>query len=130
MFSILFNDSVMENKRDLKRRTKVFCIESIRLTESLPNTFLGNHIKGQLIRCSSSVAANYRAANLAQSTASFVAKISIVIEEADESQFWLELIDELDLIRSTERDRLKQEASELVAIFVSSRKKLQNRKFN
>lgn len=91
---------------------------------------MGNHIRGQFIRCSSSVAANYRAANLAQSTPSFVAKISIVIEEADESQFWLELMDELQLIQSERRDSLQQEASELVAIFVSSRKKLQNRKFN
>jgi four helix bundle protein len=120
----------MEKERDLKRRTKRFCVDCIRLADELPNTFLGNHIKGQFIRSSSSVAANYRAANLAQSTASFVAKTSIVIEEADESQFWLELIDELKLIHSEQRDQLEKEASELVDIFVSSRKKLQNRKFN
>ncbi len=96
----------------------------------MPNTYLGNHIKGQLIRCSSSVAANYRAANLAQSTASFVSKPSIVIEEADESGFWLELIADHDLIQSDERKNLEKEAAELTAIFVSTRKKLQNRKFN
>ncbi|MBN1987589.1 MAG: four helix bundle protein [Prolixibacteraceae bacterium] len=120
----------MEKERDLKKRTKRFCIDCIHLLEEIPNTFLGYHIKGQLIRSSSSVAANYRAANLAQSTASFVSKISIVIEEADESQFWLELIADFNLIKSEERNKLEQEASELAAIFVSSRKKLQNRKFN
>ena len=116
--------------RDLKQRTKLFCVNCIRLTELLSKTFLDNHIKGQLIRCSSSVAANYRAANLAQSTAAFVSKISIVLEEADESVFWLELIKECNLLDSKERDLLEKEATELVAIFVASRKKLQNRKFN
>ena len=58
----------MEKERDLKKRTKQFCIDCIHLSEKLPNTFLGNHIKGQLIRSSSSVAANYRATNLAHNT--------------------------------------------------------------
>ena len=120
----------MEKEKNLKKRTKAFCINCIHLAEELPNTFLGNHIKGQLIRCSSSVAANYRAANLAQSTAAFISKTSIVIEEADESQFWLELIDNFELIKSEQRNKLEKEASELAAIFISSRKKLQNRKFN
>ena len=120
----------MNKEKDLKLRTKSFCIDCIRLAESLPNTYLGKHIQGQLIRSSSSVAANYRAAKLAQSTAAFVSKISIVIEEADESQFWLELIKNLKLIDSEQRNILEKEASELVAIFVSSRKKLHQRKFN
>lgn len=77
----------MEKEWDLQKRTKRFCIDCIKLAEDLPNTYLGNHIRGQLIRSSSSVAANYRAANLAQTTALFVSKISIVIEEANESQF-------------------------------------------
>ena len=63
------------------------------LVEKLPNTYLGNHIRGQMIRAGTSVAANYRAARLAQSRASFISKISIVIEEADESRFWCEIID-------------------------------------
>lgn len=120
----------MNYEKDLKARTKRFSINNIFLAEKLPNTFLGNHIKGQLIRCSSSVAANYRAANLAQSTASFVAKISIVIEEADESLFWLELMADLGLLNSEQRDKQEKEASELVAIFVSARKKLKYRKFD
>jgi four helix bundle protein len=59
---------------------------------SLCQIHLGNHIKNQLIRCSTSVAANYRAACLAHSKAAFIHKISIVIEEADESEFWLQFI--------------------------------------
>lgn len=77
---------------ELKARTKKFAHRCVKLAVSLPDTSLGNHIKGQLIRCSTSVAVNYRAANLAQSKASFVSKLSIVIEEADESEFWLEFI--------------------------------------
>lgn len=121
---------IMNKEKDLKLRTKRFCVDCIRLAEGLPNTYLGKHIQGQLIRCSSSVAANYRAAKLAQSTAAFVSKISIVIEEADESQFWLELIDNLKLVNSEQRNNFEKEASELVAIFISSRKKLHQRKFN
>lgn len=66
---------------NLKQRTKLFCINCIRFTELLPKTFLGNYIKGQLIRCSSPVAANYRAANLAQSTAAFVSKIRLLLKK-------------------------------------------------
>lgn len=72
---------------DLKLRTKIFAHRCVKLALSLPNTYLGNHIKGQLIRASTSVAANYRATCLAQTKASFISKISIVIEEADESNF-------------------------------------------
>jgi len=75
------------NKQELKHRTKKFAHSCVKLALKLPNTYLGNHIKGQLIRCSTSVAANYRATCLAQSKASFISKISIVIEESDESEF-------------------------------------------
>ena len=74
-------------EKDLKLRTKNFAHRCVKLTEFLPKTYLGNHIKGQLIRSSTSVAANYRATCIAQSKASFIAKISIVVEEVDESAF-------------------------------------------
>ncbi len=86
------------NSEDLKKRTKLFAHNCVKLAVTLPNTYLGNHIKGQLIRASTSVAANYRSACLAQSKPSFSAKISIVLEEADESQFWLEFIRDEKLI--------------------------------
>jgi four helix bundle protein len=85
-------------KEQLKVRTKEFAHRCIKLTEQLPSTFLGKQIKGQLIRCSTSVAANYRATCIAQSKASFIAKISIVIDEVDKSAFWLEFVIDEDLL--------------------------------
>ena len=86
-------------KEQLKIRTKAFAHNCVKITQVLPNTYLSNHIKGQLIRCSTSVAANYRATCIAQSKASFIAKISIVIEEIDESNFWLEFALDESLIQ-------------------------------
>ena len=77
-------------KEQLKNRTKVFAHNCIKITNSFPNNYLSNHIKGQLIKCSTSVAANYRATCVAQLKPSFIAKTNLVIEEVDESNFWLE----------------------------------------
>ena len=111
---------------DLINRTKKFAHDCVKLALLLPNTFLGNHIKGQLIRCSSSVVCNYRATCHAQTKQSFISKISIVIEEADESEFWLEfIIDEYLLTKELVLTLLK-EAHELTSIFIASRKTAQN----
>ena len=75
------------NREDLTERTKKFAHRCVKLVTALPETPLGKHIQGQLIRCSTSVAANYRATCLSQSQASFIAKLSIVLEEADEAAF-------------------------------------------
>lgn len=109
-------------KEALKNRTKIFAHNCIKLTSELPNNYLANHIKGQLIRCSTSVAANYRATCIAQSKASFIAKISIVIEEVDESNFWLEFAMDENLIQKDKMTFLLKESSELTAIFMASRK--------
>ncbi len=109
-------------KEELLKRTKSFAHRCVKLTKSLPNTYLGNHTKGQLIRCSTSVAANYRAACRSQTKAGFIAKLSVVIEEADESYFWLEFIIDEKLIFNQEIKELISEAYQLTAIFVSSRK--------
>jgi four helix bundle protein len=77
---------------ELKRRTKIFAHRCVKLCMTLPNSYLGKYLKGQLIRSSTSVASNYRSACIAQSKASFVSKLSIALEEADESFFWLEFI--------------------------------------
>ncbi len=116
------------NDRELKLRTKKFAHRCVKLSVSLPNKYLGNHIKGQLIRASTSVAANYRATCLAQSKAAFIAKISIVIEEVDESAFWLEFIIDEHLIKEELVKPLYDEANELTAIFVKSRITAQNNK--
>lgn len=109
-------------KNDLKHRTKIFAHNTIKLVAQLPNDYLSNHIKNQLIRCSTSVAANYRATCVAQSKRSFVSKISIVIEEVDESHFWLEFIIDEKLLPSDNCKSLLNEADELTRIFISSRK--------
>lgn len=108
------------NERELKDRTKDFAHRCVKLALALPKTQLGKHIANQLIRCSTSVAANYRAVCLAQSKASFTAKLSIVLEEADESAFWLEFI--IDEKLTPKVASLLNEANELTAIFFSSRK--------
>ncbi|XMO86443.1 four helix bundle protein [Algibacter sp. AS12] len=109
-------------KEQLKNRTKVFAHNCVKTTKSLPNTYLSNHIRGQLIRCSTSVAANYRATCIAQSKPSFIAKISIVIEEVDESNFWLEFALDENLTEKSLIENLLKESSELTAIFMASRK--------
>jgi four helix bundle protein len=110
------------NKDDLKKRTKAFAHRCVKLAISLPDNKLGRHVEGQLIRASTSVAANYRATCLAQSKASFIAKISIVVEEADESFFWLEFIIDEGLKKKELVEDLMNEAYELSSIFISSRK--------
>ncbi|TWO32725.1 four helix bundle protein [Seonamhaeicola sediminis] len=114
-------------KEQLKKRTKLFAHNCVKFTELLPSTYLGSHIKGQLIRSSTSVAANYRATCIAQSKASFVAKISIVIEEVDESNFWLEFTLDENLIQKDKVEFLLKESSELTAIFIASRKTANNK---
>ena len=112
---------------ELKDRTKQFAHRCVKLAMALPDTYLGNHIRAQLIRCSTSVASNYRATCLAQSKASFVSKLSIVLEETDESFFWLEFIIDENLLKRKVVEPLLKEAQELTAIFVSSRKTARNK---
>jgi len=78
------------NKEEMKRRTKEFALRVIRLTEALPKTQTAQVIGRQLLRSATSVAANYRAACRAKSTADFISKMGTVEEEADESLFWME----------------------------------------
>jgi four helix bundle protein len=110
------------NKDELKKRTKDFAHRCVKLAIALPKTPLGKHITGQMIRSSTSVAANYRACCLAQSKASFVAKISIVLEEVDESSFWLEFIADEQIMKEKIITPLLSEALELTSIFFASRK--------
>ncbi len=110
------------NIDELIKRTKTFAHRCVKLATALPETTLGKRIGGQLIGCSTSVAANYRATCLSQSKASFIAKISIVLEESDEAAFWLEFIIDENLLKKNIIEPLLQEAQELTAIFASSRK--------
>lgn len=108
----------MDNRtEELKSRTQSFALRIIKLTRALPRCPEGRVIGNQLLRCGTSVAANYRAACRARSRPEFLAKLGIVVEEADETAFWLEMLLEARLVR---RERLREivlEANELVAIF-------------
>ena len=112
-------------KKELEKRTKKFSHDCVKVALSLPDGTLGRHIRGQLIRCSTSVAANYRAVNLAHSKAAFAAKLSIVLEEADESGFWLEFATEENLLMESVSAPLIRESFELTSIFIASRKTIQ-----
>ena len=110
------------NEIELKNRTKLFAHNCVKLAASLSTAHLENHISRQLIRSSTSVAANYRAACVAQSINSFIAKLSIVIEEIDETAFWLEFIIDEELIKKEFVESVFIESNELTAIFIASRK--------
>ena len=110
------------NEIELKKRTKQFALRVIRLIAALPKTVEGRAIANQLVRSGTSVGANYRAACRGRSKPEFVAKLGTVEEEADESAFWMELIIEGQLMKPKQVELLLQEANELLAIMVSSRK--------
>lgn len=107
---------------DLKKRTKQFSLRVIRLVEALPRTQTASVIGKQLLRCATSVGANYRAACKGRSKADFIAKLGIVEEEADESIYWPELLVEAKATKPNLVAELLTEANELTAIIVASRK--------
>lgn len=106
-------------KEELKKRTKKFHIDVIKICDALPRTAAGFELAKQVIRSAGSVGSNYRAANRAKSTADFIYKIEIIIEEADESMYWLEVCEEADLLKKIYTMPLINEANELVSIFVA-----------
>jgi four helix bundle protein len=114
--------------KQMEKRTNDFAHRCVKLAISLEGTRLGNHISGQLIRCSTSAAANYRACNLAQTKAGFTAKLSIVLEETDETIFWMEFSSEEKLVSKIKIKSLLEEANELKAIFFAARKTLSSKK--
>jgi four helix bundle protein len=108
------------NAEELKQRTKRFGLEVIKLVESLPKTRTADVIGRQLLRAGTSVGANYRAACRGRSTADFISKAGIVIEEADETIDWMELLQEARLVPEIQLKDLMKEADELVAILTAS----------
>jgi four helix bundle protein len=106
----------------IKRRTKQFALRVIRLFRALPRAAEAQVIGRQLLRSGTAVAANYRAVCRARSKAEFVAKIGVVVEEADETVFWLEMLVEAGIIRANRMEPLLKEANELLAIFAASQR--------
>jgi four helix bundle protein len=108
------------NSEELKVRTKQFALRVMKLVGALPRTIVGRAIGNQLVRCGTSVGADYRAACRSRSKAEFAAKLGTVEEEADETCFWLELIVEGALLPEKRVAALLEEANVLTAIFTSA----------
>jgi four helix bundle protein len=107
-------------KQELQERTKTFALRVIKVVDSLPKKRSADILGTQLLRSSTSVAANYRAACRARSQAEFIAKMGVVEEESDESTGWIELIADAGLISRAKVESLLQESNELTAITVAS----------
>jgi four helix bundle protein len=108
------------NAEAMKNRTKHFALLVIRLCRSLPSSQEQRIITRQLLRSATSVASNYRAVCRARSTPDFISKLGVVLEEADESLFWLELLVDAGIASSDRIELPLKEANELVCIFVAS----------
>jgi four helix bundle protein len=110
------------SKAELLARTKSFSLRILKLVDGLPLTMSGRAIGNQLVRCGTSVGANYRAACRSRSRAEFAAKLGIVAEEADETVYWLELLLEANVMSKEKLCELLREANELTAIFTAGRR--------
>src|SRR5262245_33391269 len=110
----------MQRTNDLLDRTKKFALATIRFCEGLPKDDTSRTLSRQLLRSGTSVGANYRAATRVKSKADFISKMGTVLEEADESGYWIELLADAGKVDDIASAPLRREAEELVAISVSS----------
>ncbi|MFN4147066.1 MAG: four helix bundle protein [Runella sp.] len=120
-YELSFNDF-------FRKKTKEFAINIIKYSAKLPRTDEIRVVKNQLLRSATSIAANFRAACRARSDAEYYAKMCIVVEEADESVFWLEILEEANLHSSTLLIELKNEANQIISIAAKTRKTLKSTK--
>jgi four helix bundle protein len=112
---------------ELKKRTKQFPIRIVKLFRSLARSEEARIIGRQMLRSGTSVAANYRAVCRSRSKAEFIAKIGVVVEEADETVLWLELLVDTEIVRENRMGKLLGEANELLAIFAASQHTARNK---
>ena len=110
----------MKELEALEARTRHFALRVLKVFKSLPKTEEARVLGKQILRSGTSIGANYRAARRARSRAEFVAKLGIVLEEADETVFWLELMRDGEIFPEHRLNDLVNEANELVSIFVTS----------
>ena len=115
------------NETEFKTRTRNLGLRVLRMADALPKRPSMYAISRQLVRCATSVGANYRAACRAKSPADMLAKLAIVEEEADETAYWLDLLAELEPPLSERLQPLRQEADEITAMIVASIKTLRTR---
>lgn len=115
------------DKQILQQRTKKFHVDVINFCSLLPKNVAAYEIAKQLIRAAGSVGANYRATLRAKSKADFIHKIEIVLEEADECHYWLEIIRDAAIVEGKNIDVLIKEANELTAIFAATDKTIKSK---
>ena len=115
------------DEKTFKTRTKKLAVAIIKLTDALPHSRAADVIARQIIRSGTSIGANYRAASRAKSTADMINKLKIVEEEADETEYWLELLVETGLLSQQQIANVHKETDEILAITVASIKTLRNR---
>ena len=108
------------NSRELSERTKQFALRIIRLVSALPKSRSGDVIGRQLLRSGTSIGANYREAIRVNSRKHFISTIAIVLREADETLYWLELLAESGVVKPERLGDLIDEANQLVAIFAAT----------
>lgn len=112
---------------EFKERTKQLGLRVIRLASTLPTTYVATVIGKQIVRSSTLVGANYRAACRARSVAAMIAKLDIVLEEVDETQYWLEILVDSGLVSQSKLKSLQCETDEIIALTVASLKTLRRR---
>ena len=112
----------LDQAEQLKARAKRFAVRIVKLSASLPKTDQARVIGKQVLRSGTSMAANYRATCRARSKAEFAAKLGVVVEEVDETVYWLELLQEAGILDREAMDGLYEEANELLAIFAASQR--------
>jgi len=115
-------------EQDLKLRTKMFALRIIRLFRSLPRSIDAQVIAKQVLRCGTSVGAQYREACRSRSPAEFISKVESALQELDETAYWLELLVDGEFVKAEKLKDLQNETNELTAIFVSSVKTAKRRK--
>ncbi|MEL6606843.1 MAG: four helix bundle protein [Bacteroidota bacterium] len=116
----------MVNAEELKKRTKALSLRVIKLFKALPSTVEAQIIGKLLLRSSTSLAANYRAACVSRSRKEFLARLSIIVEKTDESLFWIEILGEAAILPSEKLKLISRELRELLFIFSASRKTAKN----
>jgi len=110
----------MEWAEQLRRRTMAFAVAIVKFCRTLPRTIEGDVFRKQLLKAGTGVGANYRSSTRSRSTQEWQSRLAIVIEEADESDYWLTVMDVTDIGEQPERQRLLSEARELTALFIAS----------
>ena len=122
------HDAGTSVNKDLQVRTKDFAVRIIKLFAALPKTVEAQVIGKQILRCGTSVGAQYRESQRAKSDADFISKIEGSLQELEETAYWLELVEEMKLFDSAKLEPLRSETKELIAIFITIAKKVKSRK--